>query len=86
MLKTDPEYPFKVGIREQMEILTADGHNLGRVVNIHIANRIGVYECPTGATRNAEIPLEWIAWADETVHLTKTRKQVVSTWGPIIAS
>ena len=80
MLKTDPEYPFKVGIREQMEIITADGQHLGRVLDVHTADKIGVYESLTGAPRNAEIPLAWIAWVDETVHLTKTRKQVVSTW------
>ena len=80
MLKIDPEYPFKVGIREQMEIVTADGQHLGRVLDVHMADRIGVCEHLAGAPTHAEIPLEWIAWVDETVHLTKTRNQVVSTW------
>jgi hypothetical protein len=80
MLKTDLEYPFETGIREQMEILTADGEHLGRVLDIHTADRIGVYGCLAGAAGKVEIPLKWIAWVDETVHLTKTRKQIVSSW------
>jgi hypothetical protein len=80
MLRNDPEYPFKVGIREQMEIVTADGQHLGRVRDIHVADRIGVYECLSEAPRKLEIPLEWVAWVDETVHLTKTQGQIRSTW------
>jgi len=80
MLKNDPEYPFKVGIREEMEIVTADGQHLGRVRDIHRPDRIGVYECLSEAQGKLEIPLAWVAWVDETVHLTKTHGQIRSTW------
>jgi hypothetical protein len=80
MLKNDPEYPFTVGIREEMEIVTSDGQHLGRVRDIHRPDRIGVYECLSEAQGKLEIPLEWVAWVDETVHLTKTHGQIRSTW------
>lgn len=55
MLKTEPKCPFIVGTREQMEIITTDGQYLGRVLDVHTSDRIGVSECPT---RKLEIPLE----------------------------
>jgi hypothetical protein len=79
-MKTDPEYPFEIGIREQMEIFTADGKHLGRVRDIHAADRIGVYECLSGSAGASGIPLRWIAWVDENVHLTKTREEILSAW------
>ena len=79
MRKTDPEYPFKVGIREEMEVVTADGQHLGRVRDIHRPDRIGVYECFSEAREKLEIPLVWIAWVDETVHLTKTHGQIAAS-------
>jgi hypothetical protein len=61
-------------IREQMEIVTADGKCLGRVAYVDAPDQIGV-----SGSRHP-ISLNWITWVDGDVYLSKTRQQVISAW------
>lgn len=70
-------HPHHIGIREQMEVLTADGACLGRVRDTSCADHI---ELGSGGTVNKDIDMSWIAWVDGTVYLSKTRDQVIASW------
>lgn len=61
-------------IRKEMEIITADRMCLGRVSYLIEPDQIGV----SGQTDL--VPVDWIAWVDGSVYLSKTYQEIKSDW------
>ena len=70
----------KKDIREGMEVLGSDGGMIGRVKGLH-GDHIHVE--PTAPVHSGDhtVPLNWVARADDHVHLDREAALVRDTWG-----
>jgi len=74
-------HPIQLGIREQMEVLTADGTCLGRVRDLSHPSKIRLSSVK--GRPDSEIDATWIAWVDGSVYLKQTKDQVVAFWNDL---
>ena len=67
-------------INEHMEVVSADGHHVGRVDHVQ-GDQIELAKLDiTTLGSHKMIPLSWVDWVDEKVHLNLTKDQATDLW------
>ena len=67
-------------INEHMEIVSADGHHVGRVDHVKGDQiELAKLDLATMGTHKM-VPLSWVDWVDEKVHLSLTKDQATERW------
>ena len=67
-------------INEHMEVVSADGHHVGRVDHVS-GEQIELAKLDiTTLGSHKMIPLSWVDWVDEKVHLNLTKDQATDLW------
>ncbi len=62
-------------MREQIEIVTSDGKCLGRMMFVKEPDHIGV------VGYKGLVPVKWAIYVDDSIYLSKTLQQILSSWG-----
>jgi hypothetical protein len=67
-------------ITEQMEVVGSDGHHVGKVDHV-LDQDIELAKLDLGAGfRHHLIPLSWVDYVDEKVHLSLTKDEAKTSW------
>jgi len=67
-------------ISEHMEVVSSDGHHVGRVDHVK-GDQIELAKLDlTTLGSHKMIPLSWVDWVDEKVHLSLTKTQTKERW------
>ena len=67
-------------ITEHMDIVSSDGHHVGRVDHVK-GDQIELAKLDiTTLGSHKMIPLSWVDWVDEKVHLSLTKEQATERW------
>ena len=67
-------------IREHMEVVSADNHHVGRVDHV-LGTEIELAKMDLQAMgTHHKIPLSWIDWVDDKIHLNLTRDDAKDRW------
>ncbi|MGA0599161.1 DUF2171 domain-containing protein [Caulobacter sp. KR2-114] len=67
-------------IREHMEVVSSDNHHVGRVDHVR-GSEIELAKMDLQALgQHHKIPLSWVDWVDDKVHLNLTRDVAKDTW------
>ena len=67
-------------INEHMEVLSSDGKHVGRVDHIR-GSEIELAKMDLQAMgKHHKIPMSWIDWVDEKIHLNLTRDAAKDLW------
>jgi hypothetical protein len=67
-------------IREHMEVISADDHHVGRVDHV-LGTEIELAKMDLQAMgQHHKIPLSWVDYVDDKVHLTLTRDDAKDRW------
>jgi hypothetical protein len=67
-------------IREHMEVVSSDEHHVGRVDHVR-GSEIELAKMDLQAMgKHHKIPLSWVDWVDDKVHLNMTRDDAKDHW------
>jgi hypothetical protein len=67
-------------IREHMEVVSADNHHVGRVDHV-LGTEIELAKMDLQAMgKHHKIPISWVDWVDDKVHLNLTRDDAKDRW------
>jgi hypothetical protein len=68
-------------IRDHMEVLSADGKHVGAVDRLEDDGVIKLAKKdPSAGGKHHFIPLDWVDFVDDKVHLTKTAVEAIVQW------